>query len=255
MLEIHQILVLQDNYIYLIHDPETQATAVVDPAEAEPVLAALAEKGWKLTHLLNTHHHWDHVGGNLALKRATGCRIFGAECDRNEIPGLDVGLNGGDVIELGGSRAEVLAVPGHTQGHLAYWFREEQALFCGDTLFAMGCGRLLGGTAEQMWQSLDRLRALPPATRVYCAHEYTQANGRFALTLEPRNPELAGRMERVKEARGLGRPTVPSTLAEELATNPFLRPESPELQGTLGLEGAEPTRVFAETRRRKDAFR
>jgi hydroxyacylglutathione hydrolase len=254
MLDIHQILVMKDNYIYLLHDPETQATAVVDPAEAEPVLEALDEKGWHLTHILNTHHHWDHVDGNLALKQLTGCRVFGAESDRGRIPGLDVGLKEGDAVELGRIRAHVLAVPGHTEGHLAYWFREDNALFCGDTLFAMGCGRLLGGTADQMWHSLERIRALPAETLIYCAHEYTEANGRFALTVEPGNPALAGRMERVRQRRREGRPTVPSTLEEERATNPFLRPESLEIQRTLGLQGAEPVAVFAGTRRRKDAF-
>ncbi len=254
MLEIHQILVMKDNYVYLLHEPESQATAVVDPAEAEPVLEALDRKGWKLSHILNTHHHWDHVGGNLALKQHTGCRVFGAERDRENLPGLDRGLAEGDTAELGRVRAEVLAVPGHTQGHIAYWFREERALFCGDTLFAMGCGRLLGGTAEQMWSSLGRIRELPDDTRVYCAHEYTEANGRFALTVEPGNSALAARLARVRELRRAGTPTVPSLMAEERATNPFLRPESPEIQETLGLLGAEPARVFAETRRRKDAF-
>jgi len=148
----------------------------------------------------------------------------------------------------------VLAVPGHTQGHIAYWFKEGRALFCGDTLFAMGCGRLLGGTAEQLWHSLSRLRALPDETRVYCAHEYTETNGRFALTLEPGNPALSERMAQVRALRGAGRPTVPSLLAEEKATNPFLRPESLEIQKALGLSGADPVRVFAETRRRKDVF-
>jgi hydroxyacylglutathione hydrolase len=254
MLEIRQLPVMKDNYVYLLHDPETGATAVVDPAEAEPVLKALDEKGWTLTHILNTHTHWDHVGGNLELKQRTGCRVFGAAQDRDGIPGLDVGLAEGDAVELGRTHAQVLAVPGHTQGHLAYWFRDEQALFCGDTLFAMGCGRLLGGTAEQLWRSLDRIRGLPAATRIYCAHEYTQANGRFALTVEPGNPALVERMRRVDEWRREGRPTVPSTLEEERATNPFLRPESVEIQRTLGLEGAEPLRVFAETRRRKDIW-
>ena len=254
MLEIHQILVMKDNYVYLLHEPESQATAVVDPAEAEPVLEALDRKGWKLSHILNTHHHWDHVGGNLALKQHTGCRVFGAERDRENLPGLDRGLAEGDTAELGRVRAEVLAVPGHTQGHIAYWFREERALFCGDTLFTMGCGRLLGGTAEQMWSSLGRIRELPDDTRVYCAHEYTEANGRFALTVEPGNSALAARLARVRELRRAGTPTVPSLMAEERATNPFLRPESPEIQETLGLLGAEPARVFAETRRRKDAF-
>jgi hydroxyacylglutathione hydrolase len=254
MLQIHPLPVLEDNYIWLLHDPETKATAAVDPAEAEPVLEALDDKGWTLTHILNTHHHWDHVGGNLVLKRQTGCQIYGAERDRDRIPGLDVALREGDAVALGSVWAEVLAVPGHTQGHIAYWFAEDTALFCGDTLFALGCGRLLGGTAEQMWASLDRFRQLPADTRVYCAHEYTQNNGRFALTVEPDNPALVQRMERVNAARRENLPTVPSTLAEETATNPFLRPESPEIRARLGLESAEPALVFAEVRRRKDVF-
>jgi hydroxyacylglutathione hydrolase len=254
MLDIHQILVLRDNYVFLLHDPASGATAAVDPAEAEPVLAALGQKGWNLTHVLCTHPHWDHVGGNLALQRLTGCKVYGAARDRGEIPGLDVAVAEGDMVALGTVQAQVLDVPGHTQGHLAYWFREEQALFCGDTLFAMGCGRLLGGTAEQLWASLSRLRDLPPATRVYCAHEYTEANGRFALTLEPGNPDLAARMDRVRVLRGQGKATVPSTIEQERATNPFLRPESLEVQRALGLEGAAPVRVFAEARRRKDVF-
>lgn len=254
MLIIHQIPVLRDNYVYLLHDPETRATAAVDPAEAEPVLEALDAKGWTLTHILNTHPHGDHVGGNLALKRRTGCRVFGAESDRDRIPGLDQGLKEGDTVTLGGLRAEVLAVPGHTPGHIAFWFRDEAALFCGDTLFALGCGRLLGGTAEQLWHSLDRIRALPAETRIYCAHEYTQNNGRFALTVDPGNPALVARMAAVDEARRQGEPTVPSSLEEELATNPFLRPESPEIQSSVGLEGADPLTVFAAVRRCKDVF-
>ena len=254
MLEIVQIPVLRDNYVYLIHDPDSGTTAVVDPAEAAPVLKTLAAKGWHLTHILNTHHHYDHVGGNLALKEKTGCRVFGAEQDRGSIPGLDAGLKDGDTVRLGEVRADVLEVPGHTAGHIAYWFRADRALFCGDTLFALGCGRLLGGSAEQLWHSLDRIRRLPAATRVYCAHEYTQNNGRFALTLEPGNPALVERMHRVDEARGRGRPTVPSLLGEEVATNPFLRPDSGEIQRAVGLEGADPVAVFAAVRQRKDVF-
>jgi hydroxyacylglutathione hydrolase len=218
------------------------------------VLEALDRTGWCLTHILNTHHHWDHVGGNAALKRLTGCRVYGAERDRDEIADLDVGLAEGDNLTLGAARAKVLGVPGHTLGHLAYWFQDDHALFCGDTLFTLGCGRLLGGSAEQMWSSLQRLRGLPAATRVYCAHEYTQNNGRFALTLEPGNPELAERMRRVDAARREMRSTVPSTLGEEVATNPFLRPESMEIRHVLGLEDAPPVRVFAEIRRRKDVW-
>jgi hydroxyacylglutathione hydrolase len=253
-LQIQQIPVLKDNYIYLVHDPVSGATAAVDPALAEPVLDALDARGWTLTHILNTHPHRDHVDGNQTLKRLTGCTVYGAEADRERIPGLDVGLQEGDRVALGRSRAAVLAVPGHTPGHLAFHLAEDQTLFCGDTLFALGCGRLLGGTAEQLWQSLDRLRRLPGDTRIYCAHEYTENNGRFALTVEPGNPALWERMARVREARRQGLPTVPSRLDEERASNPFLRWDSAEIRAALGLEDAAPVAVFAELRRRKDCF-
>jgi hydroxyacylglutathione hydrolase len=254
MLEIVQIPVLSDNYVYLLHDREGNATAVVDPAEAEPVLSVLATRGWTLTHILNTHHHGDHVGGNLALKRATGCTIAGARADRARIPGLDVALGEGDLLSIGASVARVLETPGHTLGHIVFWFADDDALFCGDTLFTMGCGRLFEGTAEQLWRSLNRLAALPDATRVYCAHEYTQENGQFALALEPDNDVLVCRMRDVDRLRAALQPTVPVTMAEERATNPFLRATSTALQRSLGLTGADLLRVFAETRRRRDDF-
>ncbi|WP_077731201.1 hydroxyacylglutathione hydrolase [Methylocaldum sp. 14B] len=254
MLEILQIPVLKDNYVYLIHDSQTGETAAVDPAEADPVLEALAAYGWTLTHVLNTHHHGDHVGGNLALKRRTGCRIVGSERDLKRIPGIDIAVGETTVLKVGSSEARVLDVPGHTRAHIAFWFAGADALFCGDTLFALGCGRLFEGTLEEMWRSLSKLRALPPETRVYCAHEYTQANGRFALTVEPGNVALQQRMAQVDDLRRQNKPTVPSTLKEELATNPFLRPESEEIRSNLGMMNADPLEVFAETRRRKDMF-
>jgi hydroxyacylglutathione hydrolase len=254
MIEIRQLPVLKDNYVYLVHEPRTGATAAVDPAEAEPVLACLAAEGWTLTHVFNTHHHGDHVGGNQELKRKTGCSIVGSAADRGRIPCLDLALRDGDRFRLGEAEVRILEVPGHTRGHIAFWFPEGRALFCGDTLFALGCGRLFEGTAAEMWLSLTKIRALPPDTRIYCAHEYTEANGRFALTVEPGNAALAARMAGVRERRRQGLPTVPSTLEEELATNPFLRPESGEIRERLGLAGAEPAAVFAEVRRRKDGF-
>lgn len=255
MIEVHQIPVLNDNYVYLIHEPSTGETAAVDPAEAEPVLSALAAKGWRLSLILNTHHHWDHVGGNRVLKQETGCTILGSEWDRDRIPGIDRLVREGDTVLLGRAAATVLAVPGHTLGHVAYWFPEDASLFCGDTLFGMGCGRLFEGTPEQMWHSLQRLRDLPPDTQVYCAHEYTRSNGRFALTVEPGNPALTARMRQVEALCRDLRPTVPFTIADERATNPFLRPQSLELRATLKLERAQDLDVFAETRRRKDGFR
>lgn len=253
-MEIVQIPALADNYVYLLHEPASGTTAAVDPPEAEGVLRALAERGWVLTHILNTHFHGDHVGGNLTLKSVTGCRIVGHATAREPIPGLDQPVDEGDCVRLGDSEARVLAVPGHTAGHVAYWLPATSRLFCGDTLFGMGCGRLLGGSAGQLWASLQRLRQLPGDTLVYYAHEYTLNNGRFALTVEPGNPRLVERQQRTRALREAGRPTVPSRLAEECDTNPFLRPESPAIRASLGLEGASDLAVFSELRRRKDHF-
>lgn len=254
MLEIVQVPVLTDNYIYLLHDPDASQTAVVDPAEAAPVLAALEARGWTLDLILNTHHHGDHVGGNLALKAATGCRIIGPAADKARIPGIDETVADGDKVSVGASTASVFDIPGHTRGHIAYYFAQDEALFCGDTLFAMGCGRLFEGTPYQMVQSLAKFAPLPGTTRVYCAHEYTENNGRFALDIEPRNATLALRMRGVQQMRAEGRPTIPTTLAEERATNPFLRCEDSRLKRALGMQDANPVDVFAELRARKDKF-
>ncbi len=252
MLDIIQIPVLTDNYIYLLHDSDSGETAVVDPAVAEPVLAVLKQKGWQLTYILNTHHHSDHVGGNVELKRQTGCQIIASEFDKHRIPSVDRGIKEHDVINLGTHSAQVIATAGHTSGHIVYYFAEDNALFCGDTLFVMGCGRLFEGSAAELWQSLQKLKALPPKTRVYCAHEYTQANGRFALTVEPDNIALQEKMIQVNELRANGLPTVPSTIGEELATNPFLRDLSSTLQAKF--KGIAPVELFAKLRRLKDSF-
>lgn len=254
MIEIYQIPALSDNYIYLIHEPLSAATAAIDPSAAEPVLSALSEKGWLLTYILNTHHHIDHVGGNLRLKEQTGCVVVGAKRDKNNIPGITVELTDKDIFHFGETAAHILEVPGHTLGDIAYWFQASNALFCGDTLFAMGCGRLFEGSAGQMWHSLSLLKELPLSTRIYCAHEYTQENGRFALTVEPNNRALLSRMNKVNRLRSKNLPTVPSALKEELATNPFLRVDNPAVHDT-GRELLNPVEVFAKLRRRKDNFR
>jgi hydroxyacylglutathione hydrolase len=253
-LEVFQIPCLQDNYGYLIRDPLTGVTATVDTPSAAAIEAVLANKGWQLDYILNTHHHPDHAGGNLELKKKTGCRIVGPRADAARIPGIDVSVGDGDTFDLGSRRARVFDTPGHTRGHIVYVFDEDHAAFVGDTLFAMGCGRLFEGTPGQMWDSLQKLLALPDETRVYCAHEYTQKNAHFAITVEPGNADLIERLAEVDRMRSRGLPTIPSTIGLERKTNPFLRPASPDLQQTLGLTGAPLVDVFAETRRRRNAF-
>ncbi|MBK8176534.1 MAG: hydroxyacylglutathione hydrolase [Rhodospirillales bacterium] len=252
-LQVEQIPVLSDNYIYLARDAQTGACAAIDPAVAPPVLAALERLGWQLSHIFNTHHHHDHVGGNLALKRVTGCVIVGNRHDAARIPGIDLAVEEGDEVALGSSRARVLDVSGHTLGHIAYWFADSAAVFCGDTMFSLGCGRLFEGTPAQMWASLLKLRALPDATRAFCAHEYTESNARFACSIDPDNEALLRRAEDVRALRTRGQPTVPSPIAIERATNPFLRADDPGLQAAVGTVG-DAVATFATIRRRKDVF-
>ncbi|HYI40185.1 MAG TPA: hydroxyacylglutathione hydrolase [Allosphingosinicella sp.] len=241
MLDIARIPVLSDNYVWLVHEPGSGETAVIDPAVAGPVLAEAQARGWRITQIWNTHWHPDHTGGNEAIKAATGAFVTGPAAEAGRIPTLDRQVREGDRVALGPVEAEVLEVPAHTAGHIAYHLPSEEVVFVGDTLFAMGCGRLFEGTAEQMHSNLQRLAELPPATLAYCAHEYTLANGRFAVTVEPDNEALAARLADVEAARASGDPTVPTTIALELATNPFMRASS----------AAE----LADLRRAKDNFR
>lgn len=227
-LEIVRIPVLSDNYVWLVHETESGETMVVDPAVAEPVLDEAQARGWTITQICNTHWHPDHTGGNAAIKEATGCTITGPAAEAERIPTLDRKVAEGDSISLGKVNAQVLDVPAHTAGHIAFHFPTEQVAFVGDTLFAMGCGRLFEGTAEQMYSNMRKLEALGDDTRIYCAHEYTQSNGRFALTVEPDNSALVTRMEKVNAMREAGEPTVPTTIALEKATNPFMRATSIE---------------------------
>lgn len=225
-LEIVRIPVLSDNYVWLVHEPASGATLVVDPATAAPVLDAAAARGWTITDIWNTHWHPDHIGGNAAIKAATGCTITGPVGETSRIPTLDRLVRGGDTVMLGDVAAQVWDVPAHTAGHIAFHFADQAVIFVGDTLFAMGCGRLFEGTADQMFANMQALGALPDATQVYCAHEYTLANARFAVTVEPDNVELAARLAAVEIARTRGEATVPTSIGAERATNPFLRAPS-----------------------------
>jgi hydroxyacylglutathione hydrolase len=254
MLDIRQIPVLDDNYVYLVREPSSGAVAVVDPAVTDEILAEAKKLDWRITHILNTHHHADHIGGNLAIKAATGCTIVGPAHDPDRIPGMDIQVKDGDTYTFGHESAQVFFVPGHTRGHIAYWFKDSSALFCGDTMFSIGCGRLFEGTPQQMWTSLSRLRALPPETRIYCAHEYTESNVRFAVSVDPGNTALRNYEAEVKAKRAQKIPTIPSTLKLERAANPFLRADAPDLQAAMAMTGREPVEVFAEVRRRKDVF-
>lgn len=223
MLEIVRVPVISDNYVWLAHEPQSGETMAVDPSVAEPVLAAAAARGWRITQIWNTHWHPDHTGGNEAIKAATGCRITGPAAEAGRIPTLDRLVREGDRVTLGGLEAAVLEVPAHTAGHIAYHIASERAVFVGDTLFAMGCGRLFEGTAAQMFANMQRLAALPGDTRVYCAHEYTLSNGLYARAAEPDNEAIAARLAEVEAMRGRGEATVPTTIALERATNPFMR--------------------------------
>ena len=222
-LEIIGIPVLSDNYVWLVHEAVSGETMVVDPAVALPVLAEADARGWKITQIWNTHWHPDHTGGNAEIKAATGCLITGPVAEAARIPTLDVRVAEGDTVMLGDVAAQVLDVPAHTAGHIAFHFAEDRAAFVGDTLFAMGCGRLFEGTADQMFANMRKLEALGDDTRIYCAHEYTLSNGRFALSVEPDNAALVERMAAVTAMRERGEPTVPTSIALERATNPFMR--------------------------------
>ncbi|MEP3915857.1 MAG: hydroxyacylglutathione hydrolase, partial [Parasphingorhabdus sp.] len=220
--------VLSDNYVWLVHEPQSKETMVVDPAVAEPVLAEAEKRGWTITQIWNTHWHPDHTGGNAEIKAATGCHITGPEAEQERIPTLDTLVKQGDTVKLGDVTAEVIDVPAHTAGHIAFHIASDSAAFVGDTLFAMGCGRLFEGTAAQMYDNMRKLEALPGSTQVYCAHEYTQSNGEYALVAEPDNQALQDRMTEVLAMRKRGEATVPTTIALERATNPFMRASSAE---------------------------
>jgi hydroxyacylglutathione hydrolase len=252
---VHQFLCLKDNYGALIHDSGSGATAAIDAADAGAVIAAAAAQGWELTDVLVTHHHADHIQGLPGLRaRYPKLRVAGPAKEAGRIGPLDRLLGEGDYVHVGAIAARVVETPGHTAGHIVYWFEEDELVFVGDTLFSLGCGRVFETPYSVMWDSLAKLAALPGETEVYCGHEYTEANARFALTIEPDNAVLKSRAEAVAALRAAGKPTVPTTIAAELAANPFLRAELPSVQAALGMAGADPAAVFAEIRARKDRF-
>lgn len=243
-----------DNFGVLIHDPATGATASIDAPEADPILAVLAARNWSLTDILVTHKHADHVEGILPLKDRYDVRVVGPRAEDADIPGIDVAVAEGDIVTVGGLKAKVIATPGHTNGHIAYWFEDEAALFAGDTLFSMGCGRLFENTPAEMWQSLQKLAALPDHTRLYCGHEYTQSNAHFALAVTPDDPAVQMRATEVEALRAAGKPTIPSTIGVEKVTNPFLRAAEPALAQAVSLPPGHAAEVFAALRRWKDKF-
>jgi hydroxyacylglutathione hydrolase len=263
-LEIIQFPCWQDNYGVLIHDPEAGVTASIDAPEEAPVREALKRAGLKLTHIFTTHHHHDHVGGHLGLKRETGCTIYGPAQEAANIPGIDKTVKEGDRLPFGSFELQVFETPGHTRGGVTYYIPDAVAsaaggktgvAFAGDTLFSIGCGRVIEGTHAQMWASLEKIAALPPSTLIYCGHEYTQSNIRFALSVEPQNQALLARKSEVDALRNEGKATLPTVLANELAANPFLRVNSPEIRQNLGLGPDIPAaKVFETLRLRKDRF-
>jgi hydroxyacylglutathione hydrolase len=245
---------LQDNFGVLVHDSSTGRTAAIDAPEAAPVEAALQGNGWKLTDILVTHHHGDHTGGILELKKKYGCRVVAPRGEADKIPGVDETVGEGDTVKVGNLTAHVLETPGHTLGHIAYWFHADKMAFVGDTLFSIGCGRVIEGTPEMMWHSLTKLRDLPGDTRIFCGHEYTQANIRFAKTIEPNNKALLSRSAVVDALVADNKSTIPSMLEEEREANCFLRADVPEVAASVGLSGKPPAEVFAEIRARKNKF-
>lgn len=253
-LEIVTIPCLSDNYAFLAHDAASGETALVDAPEAGPILAELSNRGWTLSHVLLTHHHYDHVDGLGEILAKHPARTVGAAADAHRLPPLDTQVTEGDTLSIGGEPVQVLDVSGHTVGHIAFHMPQSKAVFTADSLMALGCGRLFEGTADQMWSSLSKLAALPDDTIVYSGHEYTQANGKFAETIEPENPDLQTRIADISRARAANLPTVPSSLALEKATNPFLRAAETGIQKNLGMQNADPAKVFAEIRSRKDRF-
>ncbi|MBO0663878.1 hydroxyacylglutathione hydrolase [Jiella sp. MQZ9-1] len=252
--EIRQFSCRSDNFGVLVHEAETGTTIAIDAPEEAPIVDALAAENWQLTHILTTHYHGDHVEANEALKARFQAEIIGPDKERLKIPGLDRTVAGGETIDVGGVRVEVIATPGHTLGEVSYYLPEARAVFAADALFSLGCGRLFEGDAAMMWESLKRLRALPGETMLYCGHEYTATNAQCALSVDPDNVALQERAREVDELRRNGRPTLPVLLEREKKTNPFLRADHPDLISAMGMTGADPAEVFAAIRKKRDQY-
>jgi hydroxyacylglutathione hydrolase len=254
-LQLFQLPVLTDNYIYILHDKQSHQTVVIDPAEAEPVIQFLESRGWTVDAIWNTHHHGDHVGGNRVLQDKYACAIYGSEYDKERIPGMTQTVKDQDEFLLGTWRVDVMETPGHTLGHCVYHIPAADILFCGDTLFALGCGRLFEGTADQMWSSLSKIRSLPGTTRICCAHEYTMSNARYAQTLPSYALGLLNYIAELQSLRNRGIPTVPTQLAAEIAYNPFLHSDQTSMREAIGLASTPAAQVFAWLRTGKDTFK
>ena len=253
-LEVHMFPCLSDNYGFLIHDHVNNLTATIDTPEVTAIEKALNENNWSLTHIINTHHHYDHAGGNLELKKKTGCTIIGPAVDQSRIPGIDQCIQHEEVFQFGEHKIKAFHTPGHTLGHMVYHFEDQSLAFVGDTLFVMGCGRLFEGTPEQMWSSLSIIKQWPGNTKLYCAHEYTQTNANFAISIEPNNNALVDRKTLVDDLRLANTPTVPTTVELEKTTNPFLRANQEQIKTFLNMNESSDIEVFAEIRKRKDNF-
>ena len=253
-LDVAQFITRTDNFAVLLHDPKTGKTAAIDAPEADPMIAALKERGWTLSHIFVTHKHFDHIEGIPALQAAYDCEVVGPEASAAETGMYDRTVKDGDRFEWSGRTVHVIETPGHTIGHIVYWFDEENLLFAGDTLFSLGCGRVMEAPMPVMWNSLEKLAELPGETRVYCGHEYTLANGKFALTVDPTNEMLKQHLAKMETARAEGKFTLPSTIGLELAINPFLRADEQDVRAAVGMPDADPADVFAEVRERKNRF-
>jgi len=252
--ETRLFLCRSDNYGVLLHDPESGATASIDAPEAAPIEAALRATGWNLTDILVTHHHADHTDGILELKEKYKCRVVAPAAEAEKIPAVDLTVREGDKVKVGTLSTNVIETPGHTLGHIAYWFHADSVAFVGDTLFSIGCGRVIEGTPGMMWRSLTKLRDLPNDTRIYCGHEYTAANIKFARTIEPDNAALVARETQAQQQIAQGKPTIPVTIGDEKLANPFLRADLPEVAAGIGMAGKQAAQVFAEIRARKNKF-